>query len=74
MLRAWAATARGALEDMIADIDAGRLMDDTLPRDMEFLRRLMNRRETLVYEINRHNGAHRGPGTAGWGEELGIRN
>lgn len=69
MLSEWARTARGALEDMIADIDAGRLMDDTLPRDMEYLRRLMNRRETLVYEINRRTGAKRGPGTPGWREE-----
>lgn len=48
---------------MIADIRAGRLVDDTLPNDYDYLRTLMGRREVIVNEIMLANSRHRGPGT-----------
>lgn len=63
MLERWAVTALGALEQMSADIRARRLVDDTLERDMDWLRHLMGRREIIVNEILLRNGPHRGPGT-----------
>ena len=49
---------------MIADIDAGRLVDDTLDKDYGYIRHLMGRREVIVGNILRMNGSFRGPGTA----------
>lgn len=72
MLREWAATMGRALRDMAADVEAGRLVDDTLPRDMDFLRHLMGRREIIVGELLALQGRHRGPGTA-LHRELGGR-
>ena len=63
MLQQWGDTLERALEAMIGDIKAGRLMDDTLPNDWEYIRHLMGRREVIVNEIDRHVGSHRGPGT-----------
>lgn len=63
MLQQWGDTLERALEAMIGDIKAGRLLDDTLPNDWEYIRHLMGRREVIVNEIDRHVGAHRGPGT-----------
>ena len=63
MLKQWGDTLERALEAMIGDIKAGRLLDDTLPNDWEYIRHLMGRREVIVNEIDRHNGGHRGPGT-----------
>lgn len=68
MLQDWAGTAERALEDMISDIRAGKLYDDTLARDFDFLRHLMGRREIIVNEIARANSRHRGPGTPGYRE------
>jgi hypothetical protein len=51
---------------MIADIRAGKLVDDTLPNDFEYLRLQMKRRETIVGEIMMANSRHRGPGTPGY--------
>ena len=48
---------------MIADIRAGRLVDDTLARHYDYLRHLMGRREVIVNEIRLENSRHRGPGT-----------
>lgn len=47
----------------MADIRAGKLVDDTLPNDFNYLRHLMGRRELIVNEINRFTARHRGPGT-----------
>ena len=55
---------------MIADIRAGRLLDDTLVADYNYLRTLMGRREVIVNEIMKYNSRHRGPGTPGY-HELG---
>ena len=70
MLDEWGGTLKRALEAMIADIDAGRLADGTLPRDYEFIRCLMGRRELIVNEIMRANGGHRGPGTPLYREHM----
>ena len=63
MLRQWGATCARACEAMIADIRAGRLVDDTLVADYDYLRRLMGRREIIVNEIMKAGSRHRGPGT-----------
>lgn len=63
MLRELGGTLERGLEAMIADIRAGRLVDDTLPNDWDYIRHLMGRREVIVNEILRLNGPHRGPGT-----------
>lgn len=68
MLRAWGDTCERALEAMIRDIRAGRLVDDTLARDYDFLRHLMGRREVIVNEIMLADSRHRGPGTARYRE------
>ena len=41
-------TLKRALLDMVRDIDAGRLEDDTLPRDHDFIRKQLGRREVIV--------------------------
>lgn len=64
MLHEWAGTLERALETMIADARAGKLVDDTLPRDYDFIRHLMGRRELIVNEIMLAGKRHRGPGTA----------
>ena len=68
MLQQWGGTAERALEAMIADIRAGKLYDDTLAQDFDFLRHLMGRREIIVNEIAKANSRHRGPGTPGYRE------
>lgn len=65
MLRQWGDTCARACEAMIADIRAGKLVDDTLPNDFEYLRLQMKRRETIVGEIMKYD-RHRGPGTPGY--------
>ena len=64
----WAPTAISALEDMIKDIrdgiaqgevDFGKLENDTLERDFDYLRHLMGRREVLAETIRRYRGGHR---------------
>lgn len=64
----WAPTAISALEDMIKDIrdgiaqgdvDNGKLENDTLVKDFDFLRHLMARRETLAGMIRLYRGGHR---------------
>lgn len=62
------------LETMIADAQSGKLLDDTLVRDYEYIRHLMNRREIIVNEIMRLNSRHRGPGTPGYVDLDGGRN
>lgn len=64
MLRQWGDTCARACEAMIADIRAGRLLDDTLPNDYAYMRTLMGRREVIVNEIIKYD-RHRGPGTPG---------
>ena len=63
MLKQWGDTCVGACENMIADIRAGKLVDDTMERDFDFLRHLMGRREVIVNEIRLASSRHRGPGT-----------
>lgn len=63
MLAQWAVTLERGLEAMIADARAGRLVDDTLVQDFNYLRHLMGRREVIVGEILQANARHRGPGT-----------
>ena len=58
---------------MIADIRVGRLLDDTLVADYNYLRTLMGRREVIVNEIMKLGSRHRGPGTPGY-IELDRRN
>ena len=58
---------------MIADIRAGRLVDDTMERHFEYLRHLKGRREIIVNEIQKANSRHRGPGTPGYHELGGER-
>ncbi len=70
MLRQWGDTCARACEAMIADIRAGRLLDDTLVADYNYLRTLMGRREVIVNEIMKLGSRHRGPGTPGY-HELG---
>lgn len=70
MLSEWGGTLEKALEAMIADIRDGRLVDDTLPRDYEFIRHLMGRREIIVNQIMLANGSHRGPGTPMYREQM----
>ena len=73
MLTEWAGTLERALNDMIADIRANKLIDGTLERDYDYIRHLMGRREIIVNEIMLANSRHRGPGTALY-KELGMRN
>lgn len=68
MLREWGDTAVSALESMIADIQAGKLYDDTLARDFDFLRHLMGRREILIEAMRAHTSRHRGPEMPGYRE------
>ena len=63
MLAEWQGAAERALEGMLADLRAGKLIDDTLPADMDHLRHLMGRREVIVHEILLRSQRHRGPGT-----------
>ena len=65
MLRQWGDTCARACEAMIADIRAGKLVDDTLVTDFNYLRTLMGRREVIVNEIMKHD-RHKGPGTPGY--------
>lgn len=51
---------------MIADIRAGKLVDDTMERHYNYLRHLMGRRAVIVGEIRQANSRHRGPGTPGY--------
>ncbi len=53
---------------MINDIKNGRLLDDTLVKDFDHLRHLMDRRDELARQIRLHTGPHRGPGTPGYRE------
>lgn len=62
MLTEWAGTLERALNDMIADIRANKLIDGTLERDYDYIRHLMGRREIIVNEIMLANSRHRGPG------------
>lgn len=68
MLREWGGTAERALEQMIDDIRAGKLYDDTLVQDFDFLRHLMGRREVIIEAMRAHMSRHRGPGTPGYRE------
>ena len=72
MLTEWAGTLERALNDMIADIRANKLIDDTLERDYDYIRHLMGRREIIVNEIMLANSRHRGPGRPLYCE-LGVR-
>ena len=72
MLKEWGGTCERALKTMIAHIRAGRLEDDTLLGDFNFLRDLMGRRNTIVNEIVMRQGGHRGPGMPFY-VELGKR-
>lgn len=68
MLRQWGDTCVGALEEMIRDIRAGRLYDDTMRRDFGNIRALMGRHDVLTNDMREHTGPHRGPGTPGYRE------
>lgn len=63
LLAEWSGATERALEAMLADLRAGRLIDDTLPNHMNYLRHLMGRREVIVGEILARSSRHRGPGT-----------
>lgn len=71
MLRQWGSTLERACEDIIADVHAGKLLDDTMERHYAYLRHLMGRREIIVNEIMKYD-RHKGPGTPGY-HELGNR-
>lgn len=65
MLRQWGSTLERACESIIADIHAGKLLDDTMEKHYDYLRHLMGRREIIVNEIMKYS-RHRGPGTPGY--------
>lgn len=65
MLRQWGNTLERACEDIVADIHAGKLLDETMDRHFEYLRHLMGRRAIIVNEIMKCD-RHRGPGTPGY--------
>ena len=62
----------GALEEMIRDIRAGHIYDDTMKRDFANIRALMGRHDVLTNDLRDNVGPHRGPGTPGY-EALGNR-
>ena len=66
MLRQWGSTLERACESIIADVHAGKLLDDTMERHFDYLRHLMGRREIIVNEIMKLSSRHRGPGTPGY--------
>lgn len=68
MISGVAIAIRGALADMIADIDAGRVYTDRLEQDFAFIRHLVARHEGLLAELQRYRGGLRGPGSPGWRE------
>ena len=53
MLDQWAVTLERGLETMIADARAGRLVDDTLVQDYNYIRHLMGRRDVLRWELEK---------------------
>lgn len=61
----WAVTCTRTLEYMINDIRDGKLIDDTLVKDFDHIRHLMDRRDELARQIRLHTGPHRGPETVG---------
>lgn len=69
-LRTWARGMEDALEDMLADIRAGKYEDETPERDFDVLRAEMRRHETLLANLKDQQGPHRGPGTPG---HVGLR-
>lgn len=72
MLQQWGDTCVGALEEMIRDIRAGRVYDDTMRSDFANIRALMGRHDVLTNDLRENVGPHRGPGTPGF-EALGNR-
>ena len=72
MLQQWGDTCVGALEEMIRDIRAGQIYDDTMRRDFANIRTLMGHHDILTAGLQEHVGPHRGPGTPGY-EALGNR-
>lgn len=65
MLRQWGSTLERACESIIADVHAGKLLDDTMERHFDYIRHLMGRREIIVNEIMKYS-RHKGPGTPGY--------
>lgn len=63
MLEQWRISTIRALADMSRDLEAGRVYDDTLRRDFELLRHMMERHDDLLDSYRRAIGPHRGPGT-----------
>ena len=73
MLRQWGSTLERACEAIIADVHAGKLLDDTMERHFDYIRHLMGRREIIVNEIMKYN-RHKGPGTPGYRDLGGQEN
>ena len=65
-LQTWARAAESALVDMLDDIRAGKIEDDTIETDMRFLYHIVQRHAALLANLKEAQGPHRGPGTPGF--------
>lgn len=68
-LRVWAGAMENALTDMLADVRAGKIEDDTLQRDIGFLYHIIQRQPALLQRLREAQGPHRGPGTPGYRDQ-----
>lgn len=57
MLREWSQCAVGALDEMRADIEAGKISVENMERRFDFIRHLMGRLRILQDDVMRHNGS-----------------
>ena len=65
-LRTWSRAVESALVDMLADVRAGKIEDDTLQNDMRFLYHILQRQPALLTRLMEAQGPHRGPGLPGY--------
>ena len=65
MLATWARGMEDALLDMVRDLRAGKIEDDTMEKDFAAVRSEMLRHETLTAYLRARQGPHRGPGMPG---------
>lgn len=65
-LRTWSRAVESALVDMLADVRAGKIEDDTLQNDMRFLYHILQRQPALLTRLMEARGPHRGPGLPGY--------
>lgn len=59
MLREWSQCAVGALDEMRADIEAGKISVENMERHFDFIRHLMGRLRILQDDVMRNRGGNR---------------